>query len=179
VIFRPTALEGAWIIEAERQADERGYFARTWCAREFAAHGIDTAFVQANISFNCRRGTLRGMHFEVPPFEEVKLVRCSRGALFDVAVDLRRESPTYRGHVAVTLTPGAANMLYVPAGCAHGFLTLEDDTEVSYLMAPFHVPRATRGVRWNDPAFGIKWPIPVEVISHRDSSYPDLSDERT
>jgi dTDP-4-dehydrorhamnose 3,5-epimerase len=175
VIFTPTTIEGVYVIEPEKRADERGYFARTWCAREFAAHGIDIPFVQSNISYNRQRGTLRGMHIDDPPFEEVKLVRCTRGALFDVAIDLRRDSPTFRQHVGVTLTPDAANMLYIPGGCAHGFLTLADDTEVCYLMAPFYVPRATRGVRWNDPAFGIEWPIPIGVISERDASYRDFS----
>lgn len=178
MIFRTTAVDGVLIIEPEKKPDERGYFARTWCAREFAAHGIDTMFVQGNVSFNRRRGTLRGMHVDGPPFKEVKLVRCTRGAIFDVAIDLRPASPTCRKHVAVTLTPGDGNMLYVPAGCAHGFLTLEDETEVSYLMAPFHVQGPTKGVRWNDPAFGIRWPIPVEVIAERDAGYPDVSDEQ-
>jgi len=175
VIFTPTPIEGVFVIEPEKRVDERGYFARTWCAREFAAHGIHIPFVQSNISFNRHRGTLRGMHFDDPLFEEVKLVRCTRGALFDVAVDLRRDSRTYTQHVAVTLTPDAANMLYVPEGFAHGFLTLADETEVCYLMAPFYVPRPTRGVRWNDPAFSIEWPIPIAVISERDASYPDFS----
>jgi dTDP-4-dehydrorhamnose 3,5-epimerase len=177
VIFAPTSIEGVLIVEPEKRVDDRGYFARTWCAREFAAHGIHVPFVQANSSFNRRRGTLRGMHFDEAPFEEIKLVRCTRGALFDVAIDLRRHSPTYRHHVAITLTPDAANMLYIPWGCAHGFLTLADDTEVTYLMAPYYVPRPTRGVRWNDPAFGIEWPRPVAVISERDAAYPDYSDE--
>jgi dTDP-4-dehydrorhamnose 3,5-epimerase len=176
VIFTRTSIEGVFVIEPEKRADERGYFARTWCAREFTEHGIDVPFVQSNISFNARRGTLRGMHVGDPP-EEVKLVRCTRGALFDVAIDLRPGSPTYRQHVHATLTPERANMLYVPAGCAHGFLTLADDTEACYLMAPFYVPRPTRGVRWNDPAFGIEWPIPVTVISGRDASYPDYGHE--
>lgn len=176
MIFTTTPIEGVFVIEPEKRVDERGYFARIWCARDFAAHGIDIPFVQSNISFNPHRGTLRGMHFDNPPLEEVKLVRCTRGALFDVAIDLRTASRTYRQHVGVTLTPEAANMLYVPEGFAHGFLTLADDTEACYLMAPFYVPRATRGLRWNDPAFGIEWPIPVEVISRRDASYPDFSD---
>jgi dTDP-4-dehydrorhamnose 3,5-epimerase len=175
VIFKPTAIEGVFVVEPEMRVDERGYFARTWCAREFAAHGIDIPFVQSNISFNRQRGTLRGMHFDDRPFGEVKLVRCTRGAVFDVAIDLRRDSPTCRQHVGVRLTPEAANMLYVPEGFAHGFLTLADDTEVCYLMAPFYVPGPTRGVRWNDPAFGVDWPIQVAVISERDASYPDFS----
>lgn len=177
MIFTPTALDGVFVIEPEKRVDERGYFARVWCAEEFAAHGITIPFVQSNTSFNHRRGTLRGMHVEDPPHQEVKLVRCTRGALFDVALDLRRDSPTHGQHVGVTLTPDAGNMLYIPAGCAHGFLTLADDTEVCYLMAPFYVPRPTRGVRWNDPAFAIEWPIPVTVISQRDAGYPDFSHE--
>ena len=177
MIFTPTPLPGVFVVETEKHADERGYFARTWCAREFAEHGIDVPLVQSSISFNRQRGTLRGMHVDGPPCEEVKLVRCTRGALFDVAIDLRRQSPAYRKHVAVTLTPDDANMLYIPAGCAHGFITLTHDTEVCYLMSPFYVPGPTRGVRWNDPAFGIEWPIPVAVISRRDASYPDYGDE--
>jgi dTDP-4-dehydrorhamnose 3,5-epimerase len=176
VIFVPTPVEGAFVIEPEKRVDERGYFARTWCAREFALHGLDVAFVQSNVSFNAHRGTLRGMHYDEPPRAEVKLVRCTRGALFDVAIDLRRHSPTYKRHVAVTLTPDAANMLYVPGGCAHGFITLADATEVSYLMAPAYEPRPTRGVRWDDPAFAIPWPIPVAVISERDATYPDFDE---
>jgi len=178
VIFTPTFIEGVVIVEPEKRVDDRGYFARTWCAREFAAHGIQVSFVQSNTSFNRYRGTLRGMHYDVSPFEEVKLVRCTRGALFDVAIDLRLQSRTYKQHVAVVLTADAANMLYIPEGCAHGFLTLADDTEVCYLMAPFYVPRPTRGVRWNDPAFAIEWPAPVAVISERDAGYPDFIDER-
>jgi dTDP-4-dehydrorhamnose 3,5-epimerase len=177
VIFTPTPIAGVFVIEPEKRVDERGYFARTWCAREFADHGIDVPLVQSNISFNPRCGTLRGMHVDDPPTEEVKLVRCTRGSLFDVAIDLRRNSPTFRQHVGVTLTPEAANMLYVPAGCAHGFLTLAVDTEACYLMAPFYTPRPTRGVRWNDPAFGIEWPIPVTAISERDANYPDYRHE--
>ena len=159
MIFTPTPISGVFVIEPETHADERGFFARTWCAHEFAAHGIDVPFVQCNISFNRHRGTLRGMHFDEPPFAETKLVRCTRGALFDVAIDLRPDSPTYRNHVGVTLTPEAANMLFIPEGLAHGFLTLADDTEVCYQMSEFYVPgRPTRGVRWDDPAFGIEWP---------------------
>lgn len=175
MIFTPAPVEGVFVIEPERRVDERGYFARVWCAEEFAVHGIHIPFVQSNISFNHRRGTLRGMHFDDPPIAEVKLVRCTRGALFDVALDLRRDSPTHRQHVGVTLTADAGNMLYIPGGVAHGFLTLADETEACYLMAPFYVPRPTRGVRWNDPAFGIEWPIPVTVISERDATYPDYS----
>jgi dTDP-4-dehydrorhamnose 3,5-epimerase len=174
MIFAPTPLNGVFVIETEKRTDERGYFARTWCAREFAEHGIDVPFVQSNTSYNVRRGTLRGMHFEAPPFDEVKLVRCTRGAIFDVAIDLRPDSSTYKQHVAATLTPDAANMLYIPRGLAHGFITLADCTEVCYLMAPFYSSRPTMGVRWNDPAFGIDWPIPVTVISDRDANYPDF-----
>lgn len=176
MIFTPTPIGGVFVIEPEKRVDGRGCFARVWCAREFAAHGIDVPFVQSNISYNRHRGTLRGMHFDKPPFAEVKLVRCTRGALFDVAIDLRRHSPTYGQHLGVTLTPEAANMLFIPEGLAHGFLTLDDDTEVCYLMAPFYAGRPTLGVRWNDPAFGIEWPIPVAVISERDATYPDFLD---
>jgi dTDP-4-dehydrorhamnose 3,5-epimerase len=172
--FVPAPVAGVFFIEPEKRRDERGYFARTWCAREFAKHGIHVPFVQSNISFNTHRGTLRGMHFDTPPLEEIKLVACTSGALFDVVIDLRPSSPTYKDHVSATLTPEAGNMIFIPEGFAHGFQTLADNTQALYLMAPLYVPRPTKGVRWNDPSFGIAWPLPVSVISDRDASYPDF-----
>lgn len=175
MIFTETAIPGVHAIEPERLRDERGFFARTWCEREFAAHGLDPGLRQCNISFNPRRGTLRGMHYQAPPFAEAKLVRCTRGAILDVALDLRPGSATFQRHVAVELTGENRRMLYIPEGVAHGFQTLEDDTEVFYQMSQFYSPDHGRGVRWDDPAFGIDWP-PAEhrILSDRDRSYPDF-----
>jgi len=163
------------VIEVERLTDERGFFARAWCQREFAEHGLNPRLVQCNISYNPRRGTLRGMHYQAVPHSEAKLVRCTRGAIYDVIVDLRSDSPSYLRHFGVDLTAEGREMLYVPEGVAHGFLTLEDETEVFYQMSEFYAPEAARGVRWNDPAFGIRWPIEVAVISPRDAAYPDFA----
>lgn len=176
MIFRETPLPGAYVIDIERLEDERGFFARTWCEREYEEHGLNPRLVQCSISFNKVKGTLRGMHFQLPPFAEVKVVRCTRGAIFDVIIDLRRESPTFRQHFGVTLTPENHTMLYVPEGFAHGLLTLADETEVLYLISEFYAPEYARGVRWNDPAFGIEWPAAVQMISERDASYPDFSE---
>ena len=172
LIFSQTRLEGAFLIEAERKADERGYFARTFCEREFADHGLPSRFVQCNVSFNRRKGTLRGMHFQVAPHEEGKLVSCIRGAIYDVIIDLRRDSPTYRQHLGETLSAGNGKMLYIPEGFAHGFQTLEDDSEVFYQMSQFYHPESARGVRWDDPAFQIEWPPAERIIIPRDREYP-------
>lgn len=174
MIFNPTPLSGAYIIEPERHVDERGFFARTWCRREFDEHGLDSRLVQCSISRNARRGTLRGMHYQLAPFAEVKLVRCTRGALYDVIIDLRQHSPTFRQWTGVELNEDNHLALYVPEGFAHGFLTLCDDTEVLYQMTEFYAPEYARGARWNDPAFGIVWPGPVNVISERDRSYENF-----
>jgi dTDP-4-dehydrorhamnose 3,5-epimerase len=172
--FVPTSLAGAWVVEQERHADERGFFARTWCAREFAEQGLESALVQCSVSYNHRRGTLRGLHYQAPPFAEVKLVRCTRGALFDVAVDLRPDSPSFRRWVGVELTAEDGRALYIPRGFAHGFYALADATEVAYqISAPF-APEAARGVRWDDPFLGVQWPGPVSVIAPRDRDYPDV-----
>lgn len=174
MIFTATPIPGAVVIAPELLTDERGFFARTFCAREFAAHGLVAHVEQCNISFNRQRGTVRGLHFQRPPHGEVKLVRCTVGRVYDIIVDLRPESPTFRRHFAVELDARRCTMLYVPEGVAHGFQTLEDDTELFYQMsAPFH-PDAAAGVRWNDPAFAIPWPLSVSVISARDHSYPDF-----
>ena len=174
MIFAETKLKGAFIVEPERLEDERGFFARTWCQREFEAHGLNTRWVQCNISFNRTRGTLRGMHYQAAPYEEAKLVRCTMGAIYDVIVDLRPESPIFKQHIAVVLTAQNHKMLYVPEGFAHGFLTLEDNTEVFYQMSESYVPGYSRGIRWNDPAFGIQWPTDVQAISERDQNHPDF-----
>jgi dTDP-4-dehydrorhamnose 3,5-epimerase len=172
--FTNTDVPGAAVVEPECRADERGYFARIWCAKEFADHGLRHEFVQSNISFNKRKGTLRGMHFQTPPHEEAKLVRCTAGAIYDVIIDLRPGSPAYLKHFAVELTQENRKMLYVPEGCAHGFQTLADGTEVHYQMSKLYYPECSAGHRWNDPAFGIDWPLAVSVISERDSSYADF-----
>jgi dTDP-4-dehydrorhamnose 3,5-epimerase len=173
--FTQTKVAGVVLIEPEPIADERGCFARIWCRDEFLANGLNPDLAQANVSFNHRMGTLRGMHYQAAPDEEAKLVRCTRGAIFDVAVDLRPESPTYLGWFGVELTSDNRSMLYVPEGCAHGFLTLADATEVAYQMSAPYAPAAARGVRWDDPAFAIRWPGEVTVINQRDASYPDLA----
>jgi dTDP-4-dehydrorhamnose 3,5-epimerase len=171
--FLPTALPGTWLLEPERHADQRGHFARTWSARELVDHGLDGQLAQCSVSFNHQRGTLRGMHYQAPPFAEAKLVRCIRGALLDVALDLRPDSPCFGKHLAVELTPENGRALYIPKGFAHGFYTLADATEVEYFISAEHRPEAARGVRFDDPLFGIRWPGPVEVIAPRDRDYPD------
>lgn len=174
MIFTKTELKGAFVIKPERHADERGFFARTWCADEATAHGINPAVVQCNISFNTRKGTLRGMHYQAPPVQEAKLVRCTGGAILDVIIDLRPDSPTYTRHVAVELTADNRKMLYVPEDFAHGFLTLEDDSEIFYQMSCAYSPGHGRGVRWNDPAFAIDWPDSDPILNERDATYPDF-----
>ena len=174
MIFEETILKGAFLIKPERLEDERGFFARVWCRKEFDAHGLGTTLVQCNVSFNASKGTLRGMHYQAPPHEEAKLVRCTMGAIYDVIVDLRKDSPTYRRHVGEVLSAENRNMFYIPEGFAHGFITLEDRTEVFYQMSAYYDAESARGVRWNDPAFGILWPAEVTVISERDRNYPDF-----
>ena len=216
MIFTETNLKGAYLIEIEPIEDERGFFARSFCQEEVRLHGINMNIAQCNISFNKKKGTLRGMHYQAAPYEEAKLVRCVRGAIYDVIIDLRPDSPTYCKWIAVELTglgfqfaadssqmtayspqlaahssqltaqgsPSAAYslpltaycylMLYIPQGFAHGFLTLEDDTEVFYQMSEFYAPGYGRGIRWNDPAFGITWPGEINVISDQDLTYPDF-----
>src|SRR5262249_19756323 len=157
--FTETDLQGAFLVELEKREDERGFFARSWCQKEFADRGLNSRLVQCNISFNKRQGTLRGLHYQAAPHEEVKLVRCTRGALYDVIVDLRPKSPTYKRHLGFELTPDNYRMLFIPKNFTHGFQTLKDNTEIFYQISKFFVPSCTRGVRWNDPAFGITWPI--------------------
>jgi dTDP-4-dehydrorhamnose 3,5-epimerase len=175
MIFVETPLKGAFVIEPEPIEDERGLFARTWCRRELEARGLDTRIAQCNTSFNKRKGTLRGMHYQVPPAAETKHVRCIRGSLYDVIIDLRPSSPTVGRYFAVTLTAENRKSLYVPAGFAHGFQTLEDGTEVFYQMSVPYSAANARGVRWDDPAFGIRWPDDDRTILERDRKYPDFS----
>jgi dTDP-4-dehydrorhamnose 3,5-epimerase len=177
MIFTPTRLAGMWLVEIEPYSDERGHFARTWCRREFEAHGLDTDLAQASLSFNRARGTIRGLHFQRPPHGEVKLVRCTRGAIFDVALDLRPRSPTRGEWQSFELSAANAAALYVPKGFAHGFQTLAPDTEVLYQISEFHAPQAASGVRFDDPEFAIEWPLPVASISARDRAWPDYRAE--
>jgi len=174
--FQETRLEGAYVVDVEPERDERGFFARSFCAREFAQHGLQAVVAQCNISFSPRKGTLRGLHFSVGAGAEAKLVRCTRGAIWDVIVDLRPDSPTYREHVGIELTANSHRALYVPSGYAHGLQTLMDDTEIFYQMSEFYVPGAQRGYRFDDPAFAINWPLAVAVISERDARAPCLID---
>jgi dTDP-4-dehydrorhamnose 3,5-epimerase len=177
VTFDETELEGAFVIDLERRDDERGFFARTWCADEFSGHGLNTRLVQANLSWNPRQGTLRGMHFQQTPHAEVKVVRATRGAIYDVIIDLRPGSPTYKEWIGVELTDENRRALYVPEGFAHGFQTLVPDCEVHYLVTEFYTPSAEGGVRWNDPAFDIEWPDPENaVLSEKDASWPDFTE---
>lgn len=174
MIFTPTRLEGAYLIDLERREDERGFFARVWCEREFSEHGLQTHYVQCNLSFSPRKGTLRGLHLQRPPRAEVKVVRCTRGAIYDVIVDLRPRSPTHKGWVGVELTADNRRMLYVPEGFAHGYQTLVDETETVYPVSEFYAPEFEAGVRWNDPAFGIEWPdAEGALLSEKDRSWPD------
>lgn len=175
MIFAETKLPGAFIIEVERLEDERGFFARAWCKKEFEAHSLNSDWAQANLAFSRRGGTLRGLHYQVAPYEEAKLVRCIRGAIYDVIVDLRPESPTYRQWLGVELTADNRKMLYVPEGFAHGYQTLADNTETFYQVSQFYSPESERGLRYDDPAFGIEWPIDVQVISDKDKSWSDYS----
>lgn len=173
-MFKETPLPGAYLIEPERRGDERGFFARVFCEREFAAMGLSKSFVQVNNSMAERKGTLRGMHYQLPPHAETKLVRCVRGSLLDVIIDLRERSNTFGQHTSVTLSADDRRMLYVPKGFAHGFLTLEDQTEALYFVDEFYAPEAERGIRWNDPRFGIEWPFEPSVLSEKDRHAPDF-----
>src|SRR3989344_8804848 len=175
VKFAPTELAGVYIIDVEPILDERGFFARSWCRREFEKRGLNPDIAQCNISFNKKCGTLRGMHYQTKPHEETKVVRCTSGAIYDVIVDLRPESSMFRKWIAVELSAENRRMLYVPPGFAHGFQSLVDDTEVFYQISTFYHPESARGARWNDPAFGIEWPVMERVISDKDRQYPDFA----
>ena len=178
MIFTETKIKGAYIIDLERMEDERGFFARSFCQEEFSAHGLQTDVAQSNISFNRKKGTLRGMHLQVSPAAEAKLVRCTRGAVHDVIVDLRPEEPTYCEWIAVRMTEDDERALYIPEGIAHGFQALRDGTELFYQMFASYAPPWQRGVRWDDPTFGIEWPIPNPIMSERDRSYPPFDKNR-
>jgi dTDP-4-dehydrorhamnose 3,5-epimerase len=177
MIFTEAPLSGAYLIEPEKRSDERGFFARIFCEKEFSEQHLASRFVQANNSLAQTKGTLRGMHYQLQPAAEVKLVRCIRGALYDVILDLRDGSPTFGKHFGIELTGENRKMLYVPKGFSHGFITLEDDTETLYFVDEFYSPERERGIRWNDPRFGIQWPLEPVVISEKDSSHPDFDPE--
>ncbi|MBT3313780.1 MAG: dTDP-4-dehydrorhamnose 3,5-epimerase [Anaerolineae bacterium] len=178
MIFREMKLKGAYIIELEPHQDKRGFFARSWDGNIFGEHGLSGQVIQQNISFNKKKGTMRGMHYQAPPYQETKLVRCVRGRIFDVIVDLRPDSPTFKEWLGVELQSSIYQALYVPKDFAHGFLTLEDNTEVTYLVTEVYTPEAERGLRYNDPEIGIKWPSAVKQISEKDASWPNFSGRR-
>lgn len=175
MIFTETKLKGAFILELERLEDERGFFARTWCYREFVKHGLNPSLAQCSISFNEKRGTLRGMHYQAAPHEEAKLVRCTMGAIYDVIIDLRSDSPTFMQWIATELTAANRRMIYIPERFAHGFQTLEDNTEIAYQMSEFFAPEHAEGIRWNDPAFHIQWPLSDRIVSPKDDTYLDFT----
>lgn len=174
MIFTETTLRGVFILEMEKLKDERGFFARTWCKRELGEHGLNTDLAQCSVSFNHKKGTLRGMHYQVAPHQETKIVRCTKGAIYDVVIDLRAESNTFTQWLALELNAENRRMLYIPRGMAHGFQTLQDDTEVFYQISEFHAPEYACGVRWDDPAFNIQWPQDEPILSARDRAYPDF-----
>ena len=178
MIFTEIKLKGAFIIHPEKLEDERGFFARTWCQVEFARHGLNPRVAQCSISFNRKRGTLRGMHYQIAPYEETKIVRCTQGAIYDVIIDLRPDARTFSQWVALELTSENRQMIYIPEGFAHGFQTLADNTEVFYQISELYAPEHARGVRWNDPAFGIQWPEYQRILSRRDRDYPDFAGKR-
>jgi dTDP-4-dehydrorhamnose 3,5-epimerase len=172
--FRPTKLDGVWIIDPERSSDDRGWFARTFCTEAFAARGLPTAFAQCSASFNARRGTLRGLHWQVAPYAEAKLIRCPRGHVFDVVVDMRPESGTFGRWIAAELSDENGRMIFIPEGCAHGFQSLVDNSELSYQITAPYRPALARGVRWDDPRIGVDWPIRNPILSPRDRALPLL-----
>lgn len=173
--FIETQLPRAFVIEPEPVGDARGFFARTFCSHEFAERGLDPPIIQCSVSFNHRRGTLRGMHYQSAPFDEAKLVRCTAGAIHDVILDLRPFSPSFRHWIAVEVSAANRRMVYIPAGMAHGFQTLEDASEVFYQISKPYAPEHARGIRWDDPAFAIRWPLPDPILSEHDRSYPDFA----
>ena len=177
MIFTPTHLSGAYRIDLTRHQDDRGFFARAWCQKEFEDAGLVSRIVQVNLSRSARQGTLRGLHYQAAPYAETKVIRCTRGAIWDAIVDVRPASLTYKQWLGLTLTADNYTMLYVPEGFAHGFITLTDDAEVTYQVSQFYTPGAERGIRWNDPALGVEWPVPVNVISDKDDHWPDFVDE--
>lgn len=172
MIFTETKLKGAFIIDLELRADDRGAFARTFCMKEFEAHGLKSSVAQCNLSYNYKAGTLRGMHYQIPPAAETKLVRCTKGAIYDVIIDLRPDSPTYLQHIGVELTEDNHRALYVPELFAHGYQALTDGAEVAYQVGEFYTPGYERGIRYDDPTFKIEWPMPITVISDKDAAWP-------
>ena len=173
MIFTETKLKGAFVLEIKKLEDDRGFFGRAWCANEMADHGLKSEIKQVNMSLSLKKGTLRGMHYQNDPFQETKVVRCTKGAIFDIIIDLRKDSPTYKQWVGVELTEHNYKMLYVPEDFAHGFITLEDNTEVTYLVSQFYTPGAEAGIRWDDPAFGIELPIDPVIITEKDRTHPN------
>jgi dTDP-4-dehydrorhamnose 3,5-epimerase len=174
VIFTETAIPGCFLIQIEPIWDERGFFARTWCEMEFREHGLNSSLRQASLSFNFKKGTLRGMHYQVGGSQEAKLIRCISGSIFDVVIDLRKDSPAFARHIGVLLSAENPQMVYIPEGCAHGYQTLADKTELFYQISQFYNADLSRGVRWNDPVFAIAWPLPDPIVSSRDQSFPDF-----
>ncbi len=174
MIFTKTALDGAFIVDLQKIEDDRGFFARTFCANEFREHGLNTQYVQANMSFSQKKHTLRGMHYQIHGAEEAKLIRCTKGSILDVIIDIRKESATYCQHISVELSDANYRMLFVPEGFAHGFITLMDNIEVTYLVSNFYTPGKERGIRWNDPLFNIQWPTPTPLLSPKDATQPDF-----
>lgn len=177
MLFTETAIPGVWVIDVERHEDERGFFGRMWCRSEFEDHGLNPRVAQANVGYSKERGTLRGLHYQAAPHEEAKYIKCTHGAVFDVAVDLRAGSPTLHRWFGIELNDRNRTMLYVPEGCAHGYMSLTDDAEILYLTSEDYAPDAAGGARWDDPAFGIEWPINVEVISEQDRRWPLVEDK--
>jgi dTDP-4-dehydrorhamnose 3,5-epimerase len=177
MLFTETKLPGAYLVDLELREDERGFFSRSWCVDEFTKHGLNPQLVQCNVSFNKKQGTLRGMHYQVEPYPEAKLVRCTMGAIYDVIIDLRADSPTFKGWFAVELSAENRRALYIPEGLAHGFQTLTDNAEVFYQMSEFYHPECARGVRWDDPAFGVEWFFSAPILSTKDNSYQYFENE--
>jgi dTDP-4-dehydrorhamnose 3,5-epimerase len=175
MIFTELALKGAFLVEVKKIEDDRGFFGRAWCANEFREHGLNPSFVKLNTSFSYRKGTIRGLHYQADPYQEVKFIRCTRGRIWDVIIDLRPGSPTFMKWLGNELSADNYRMVYVPENFAHGFVTLEDNSEVYYPVSQFYTPGAERGLRWNDPAFDIQWPVEITVVSDKDRSHPDFS----
>lgn len=175
MIFTETELKGAFTLEIKQLSDERGFFGRSWCKREMEEHGLNGNVVQANTSCSKKKGTIRGMHYQMHPYEETKLIRCTRGAIYDVIIDLRKESPTFMKWFGTELTESNYKMMYIPERFAHGFVTLTDDAEVTYLVTQYYTPGAEGGIRYDDPMFNINWPVPVQMVSEKDSNHPDFN----
>ena len=173
MIFKETKLKSAYVIDIEKKIDERGFFARAWCQKEFIDNGLESNLAQVNVSYNKVKGTLRGMHYQIAPYQEVKIVRCTKGAIYDVIIDLRAESPTFKKWIGVELTSDNYRLLYVPEDFGHGFQTLVDNTEITYQVSQFYSPGAERGIRWNDPVLEIDWPLEPSAISDKDKNWPD------